>query len=111
MKQLRISAKIRTAPGWGYRAVVFRRCGRPGGICLLTAGAALLAALGVSGVSPPAALAMSSALTWIKQAPAASPSARDSAAMVYDPAARNVVLFGGRGPGGRAFGDTWVWNG
>jgi hypothetical protein len=47
--------------------------------------------------------------TWAKQHPAASPSARVSAAMVYDPATGNVVLFGGGG--NSTFNDTWTWNG
>jgi hypothetical protein len=54
---------------------------------------------------------------WTEQAPATHPSARFGAAMTYDAATGNVVLFGGAGPAGKApgtdcvFGDTWTWNG
>ena len=49
--------------------------------------------------------------TWAKQNPAAHPSARASAAMAYDAATGNVVLFGGVGVAGDSvpFGDTWIW--
>ena len=40
---------------------------------------------------------------------ATGPSAREYAAMAYDPATGNTVLFGGAGSG--HFGDTWTWNG
>ena len=50
--------------------------------------------------------------TWTKQAPAASPPAREIASMAYDAATRNIVLFGGyvlhiNG----MLGDTWTWDG
>ena len=49
--------------------------------------------------------------TWAKQAPASSPPARADAAMAYDAATGNVVLFGGVGLAGDSvpFGDTWTW--
>jgi len=49
--------------------------------------------------------------TWARQNPAAHPSARTSAAMAYDVATGNVVLFGGVGTAGDSvpFGDTWIW--
>ena len=50
------------------------------------------------------------AKTWTQQNPAASPSAR-LAPMAYDAATHTVVLFGGSGNGGAAYGDTWTWNG
>lgn len=46
--------------------------------------------------------------TWTRQFPQASPSARANASMAYDPAAGNVVLFGGFGGNG-VLGDTWTW--
>jgi hypothetical protein len=40
----------------------------------------------------------------------AAPSPRTGAAMAYDAAREQVVLFGGQGPEG-ALDDTWTWNG
>jgi hypothetical protein len=51
---------------------------------------------------------------WVQESPAASPPARDYAALAYDAAQGQVVLFGGAGmPGGVLgyFNDTWVWDG
>jgi hypothetical protein len=39
------------------------------------------------------------------------PSARLSAATVYDSARGRIVLFGGTALGGGTFGDTWEWDG
>ena len=79
----------------------------------LTAGAiALLSVVGVLGAFPPAVRASSSlGLDWTRQAPASSPPARSNAAIAYDAATRNVVLFGGVGIAGGSvpFGDTWTW--
>ena len=50
--------------------------------------------------------------TWIEQHPANAPSPRSGAALVYDAATRQLVLFGGRGTGpGGLLDDTWTWNG
>jgi hypothetical protein len=75
--------------------------------------AAGLAACGLLGVWAPAGWAAQvtgSATGWTRQTPAASPSARFVAAAASDPAARDVVLFGGQ-TGNRVLGDTWTWNG
>ena len=40
-----------------------------------------------------------------------TPPARSSAAMAYDAAHGQVVLFGGLGASNAQLGDTWVWNG
>ena len=40
-----------------------------------------------------------------------APQARELAAMAFDPVLHQLVLFGGRGPGGELLGDTWAWNG
>jgi uncharacterized repeat protein (TIGR02543 family) len=51
---------------------------------------------------------------WAELFPSKSPQARDSSAMAYDAASKNVVLFGGTpGNGGLtgALNDTWVWDG
>jgi hypothetical protein len=52
---------------------------------------------------------------WVQESPSASPPARDYAALAYDAAQGQVVLFGGGGePGGVCcgyFNDTWVWDG
>jgi hypothetical protein len=58
--------------------------------------AAALAACAVAVVAAPAVQASSaSAVTWTRQAPAASPPARSRAAMAYDAATGTVVMFGG----------------
>ncbi len=53
--------------------------------------------------------------TWTQLYPAHSPGPLESAAIAYDPATRQVVLFGGistANTGGTAIsGDTWTWNG
>jgi hypothetical protein len=49
-------------------------------------------------------------LTWVQQAPTASPSARRWASMAYDAATGTVLLFGGN-DGERSLGDTWRWDG
>jgi hypothetical protein len=45
--------------------------------------------------------------TWTKQAPAASPPAREVASMAYDAATGTAVLFGGYS--GSLLSDTWTW--
>ena len=49
--------------------------------------------------------------TWTQQAPypAVSPPARQVAAMAYDPATSQLVLFGGVGLGYQTLGDTWTY--
>jgi len=42
---------------------------------------------------------------------AGGPAARSGAAMAYDPAAGDVVMFGGISAAGRPLGDTWLWEG
>ncbi len=51
---------------------------------------------------------------WTKQQPTASPSPRTGAAMVYDPATSQLLLFGGSShpfTEGGYLGDTWTWDG
>ena len=50
---------------------------------------------------------------WTQLAPATSPPARYDAAMAYDPATRQLVLFGGFGAADNSddLNDTWTWNG
>lgn len=49
---------------------------------------------------------------WYQANPGASPPARTGAVMSYDPASKNVVLFGGTQPGtGAPLNDTWTWDG
>jgi hypothetical protein len=46
------------------------------------------------------------------QSPASFPSARRDAAIAYDAATQNVVLYGGCcAAKGAALSDTWIWNG
>ena len=56
-----------------------------------------------------------SGTNWTKKTPAASPTARRWAAMTYDPATSQLVLFGGYGNNGfgvdAVLGDTWTWTG
>jgi len=50
--------------------------------------------------------------TWTQQHPAAAPSARTGAGLVYDVATQQLLLFGGGAtPAGPFSADTWVWNG
>jgi hypothetical protein len=48
--------------------------------------------------------------TWSQQYPATSPPPRSYSTMAYDPASKQVVLFGGL-DGSAYLGDTWTWNG
>src|SRR5580693_5544846 len=93
------------------RMIRFGRVSCPGARRRAVVAVAVLAACGVAGAVPSAALAgSSSAPTWTKQAPAASPSARAAAAMAYDAATGTIVLFGGLGEHG-LLRDTWTWDG
>jgi len=48
--------------------------------------------------------------TWTQQSPATSPPARFGAAMAYDAATGNVVMFGGfETTAVQPRGDTWIW--
>lgn len=50
--------------------------------------------------------------TWRQAAPATGlPPARETTAMVYDPARTTALLFGGAAGDGTPLGDTWVWDG
>lgn len=52
---------------------------------------------------------------WTRLHPAHNPGPRNGAAIAYDPATRQVVLFGGisnaNSGGTPILGDTWTWNG
>jgi hypothetical protein len=96
--------------GSAYRAGIGLRWGR----CRVrscAAVAAVVAAVGASGVPQAVALAGASpALTWTRQSPAAGPPARWGAPMAYDAATGTVVLFGGATKRGSSRG-TWTWDG
>jgi hypothetical protein len=47
---------------------------------------------------------------WERVDASLPPAARYAASMVYDEAARNVVMFGGEGNNGK-FNETWIWDG
>ncbi len=50
--------------------------------------------------------------TWTLHHPAVAPSARTGAAMVWDPASGQLLLFGGGATTGTGFSNqTWTWNG
>jgi Putative Ig domain/Galactose oxidase, central domain len=65
-----------------------------------------------SGLAAPSAGATTGqpVANWTELEPATSPPALDGAASAYDPATRQLVLFGGE-DNGTASGATWVWNG
>ena len=46
--------------------------------------------------------------TWTPQTPATNPPARNGAALAYDPATGQLILFGGQN-GSALKGDTWMW--
>ncbi|MHB8436392.1 MAG: kelch repeat-containing protein [Acidimicrobiales bacterium] len=60
--------------------------------------------------SAPPALAATTPNTWVKLTTSASPSARYSVAQAYDPATKQLVLFGGYN-NGVELNDTWTWDG
>ncbi len=52
--------------------------------------------------------------TWTMAKPSPydlSPPARVDASMAYNAALNQLILFGGKGPGGVLLDDTWEWNG
>ena len=50
--------------------------------------------------------------SWTQLHPSTSPPPRAQAAMAYDSATREIVLFGGEAPDGSGYlGDTWTWDG
>ena len=63
-----------------------------------------------SGTRMPATTWAWDGTTWAEQATAVHPGARVYAAMAYDAATGNVVLFGGE-RNGHLLGDTWTWDG
>ena len=95
--------------------VTVMRLGRawcPGGRRCAAGVVAVLAACGVAGAAPSAALAgSSSGPRWTKQAPATSPPGLFVTDMAYDAATGTAVLFGGETTGDHLFGGTWTWNG
>ena len=48
---------------------------------------------------------------WTALNPSTVPPARRGAAMVYDPATQQFLMFGGFGNGGTVLDDTWLWDG
>ena len=82
------------------------RAGRFAAVVAVLVWVAVLAGgVGVAGAS--AAVA-----TWTNVAPAVSPPGRFKAAMAYDGATKQLVLFGGATSGGASMlGDTWTWGG
>jgi hypothetical protein len=83
----------------------------PGGRRWVAVVVAVLAAYGVGGAVPSAALAGSSSVPdWTKLAPRIHPSAGFEAPITYDAATGTVVLFGGTASG-NLFNGTWTWNG
>lgn len=49
---------------------------------------------------------------WVQQHPTNAPTARQSAALGFDPKSRKLLLFGGEQPGvGGPLSDTWTWTG
>ncbi len=56
-------------------------------------------------------VAAQTAPNWTQEAPQNSPLARGNAAMAYDSAHSQTVLFGGSDENGSGLNDTWVWDG
>ena len=87
--------------------------GRPGR-ALITAAAGLLALATMAGAqvlaAAPSGATPPPVLNWTHLQPAASPTARATATMAYDPATGDMVLFGGTGES-TGLADTWTWNG
>jgi hypothetical protein len=54
--------------------------------------------------------AFASTISWEKLSPSHQPSPRVNMTMAYDPAAKNIVLFGGY-DGTSYLNDTWIFNG
>jgi hypothetical protein len=80
----------------------------------LVSAAFLIAAALVNpfAVRPASGMALMS--NWIELSPPTSPPPRTAAAMAYDPATGNTVLFGGdevTGGSGTMLSDTWIWDG
>ncbi len=55
-------------------------------------------------------LLFASSAKWVKLSPKHHPSARVNVAMAYDPAGKNIMLFGGY-DGASYQNDTWIFNG
>jgi cysteine-rich repeat protein len=49
--------------------------------------------------------------TWMRETPDTFPSSRSGHAMAYDPARRQVVMFGGSVTISHLLDDTWTWDG
>ena len=62
-----------------------------------------------AGALAPSADAAST--TWANVSPASSPPARVRGAIAYDPASKQLVMFGGTDSADEFLGDTWTWNG
>ena len=58
-----------------------------------------------------ACLPVRAQVNWVQRFPAASPSPREAAAMVYDRLHQNIVLFGGSDAMFVPLSETWIWNG
>jgi hypothetical protein len=78
---------------------------------LATTAVAAMICLALLSAGPGAAGAAAAVATWNNVAPASSPSPRINGAMTYDPATKQLLLFGGISPGDDFLGDTWTWNG
>lgn len=71
-----------------------------------------LAAVGIAsapGVPGGTLVPASTTYSWAPLSPTTLPTPRDQLQMAYDPALKEVVLFGGYDPHVRADGDTWVY--
>ena len=73
---------------------------------------ALIAFLGiVTGASPRLFAQLTQLPVWTEPSLSSSPPTRYEAAMAYDAATGQVVLFGGVDSNSNTLGDTWTWNG
>jgi len=104
-------------PNRDGRAARVGRNGRSGRRCVAIAAAGVLGALSAA-IVPPASAALPRPVspTWQQLKPAKSPSPRAIPAEAYDPATKQLMLFGGavngaRGTCCKALSDTWTWSG
>ena len=104
-----------TAPAWTQQTPAVHPAAREGAAMAYDAAARTVVLFGGFSGSAPTGHYLGdtwtwNGATWTQQHPAASPRARWEAALAYDAATGNTVLFGGSSQTAY-FGDTWTWHG
>jgi hypothetical protein len=88
--------------------------GRPLGVVAVVLATLFSVVAGLGPTGLPSASAVTLTPNWIGLSPATAPPARTAAAMAYDPATGDMVLFGGdqvTDGTGVLLSDTWTWDG